>query len=366
VPVKILLLLTSVFGLTGGVHTFNRALIKATDDLASDFGLDLTVFSLLDGEVPFQSAADYMSSGRTLYRGFKGNKTEFAAAALLAGWRANRVVFGHVNFSSLACGMPRPIKSLVVHGIDVWRPLPALQKLGISQMREILSVSEYTQEAFVHFNGMPPVQFRLLPNTLDPFYSRIADGIRPSRELGLPRGHMMLAVTRLLSTEDYKRIDLVIKAMPAIARHVPDAFCVVVGHGGDRPRLEKLAQDTGVAGRVIFTGFVADELVPSYYDACDLFVLPSTKEGFGIVFLEAMYHAKACVGAIAGGIPEVVKNGETGLLAQPSSVESFVQCVVSLLGNGQERDAMGQRGKERLEREFSYEKFRARLERVLC
>ena len=95
----------------------------------------------------------------------------------------------------------------------------------------------------------------------------------------------MLAVTRLVSTEDYKRIDLVIKAMPAILRHVPDAFCVVVGHGGDRSRLERLAQETNVADRVIFTGFVADELLPSYYDACDLFVLPSLREGFGIVFL---------------------------------------------------------------------------------
>ena len=259
---EILLLLTSVFGLTGGVHTFNRALIKATDDLASDFGLEITVFSLLDGEVPVQATADYMSSGHTRYRGFKGNKMEFTAATLLAGWRANRVLFGHVNFSSLACGMPMPIKSLVVHGIDVWRPLPPLQKLGISQMREILSVSEYTQEALVHFNGMPPVQLRLLPDTLDPFYSRVADRIRPAKELGLPRGQMMLAVTRLVSTEDYKRIDLVIKAMPAILRHVPDAFCVVVGHGGDRSRLQNLAQETGVADRVIFTGFVADELLP--------------------------------------------------------------------------------------------------------
>ena len=363
---RILLLLTSVFGLTGGVHTFNRALIKATDDLASDFGLEITVFSLLDGEVPFQAAADYMSSGRTRYRGFKGNKTEFAVATFLAGWRADRVLFGHVNFSSLACGMPKPIKSLVVHGIDVWRPLPSLQKLGISQMREILSVSEYTQEALVHFNGMPPVQFRLLPDTLDPFYSRMADSIRSPKELGLPRGHMMLAVTRLMSTEEYKRIDLVIRAMPAILNDVPDAFFVVVGHGEDRSRLENLAQDMRVADRVVFTGFVADELLPSYYAACDLFVLPSLKEGFGIVFLEAMYHAKACVGAIAGGIPEVVEDGGTGLLAKPDSVDSFVRCVLRLLGNGQERDAMGRRGKERLEREFSYDKFRARLDRVLC
>jgi phosphatidylinositol alpha-1,6-mannosyltransferase len=363
---RILFLLTSVFGLTGGVHTFNRALIKATDDLAEDLTLDVTVFSLLDGEVSLQAAADYMSSGRTGYRGFKGNRAEFVAATLLAGWRADRVVFGHVNFSSLACAMPRPIKSLVVHGIDVWRLLPSFQKLGISQMREILSVSEYTQEALIHFNGMPPGQFRLLPDTLDPFYSRTAEKVRPAPELGLPRGHMMLAITRLASGEGYKRIDLVIKSMPAILAHIPDAFFVVVGKGGDRVRLEKLAQETGVADRVIFAGFVADEFLPSYYNACDLFVLPSTREGFGIVFLEAMYHAKACVGATAGGVPEVVKHGETGLLAEPSSVDSFVQCVVRLLGNREERNAMGRRGRERLERDFSYEKFRARVEMVLC
>jgi len=363
---RILFLLTSVFGLTGGVHTFNRALIKATDDLAEDLTLDVTVFSLLDGEVSLQAEADYMSSGRTGYRGFKGNRAEFVAATLLAGWRADRVVFGHVNFSSLACAMPRPIKSLVVHGIDVWRLLPSLQKLGISQMCEILSVSEYTQEALIRFNGMPPAQFRLLPDTLDPFYSRTAEKVRPAPELGLPRGHMMLAITRLANGEGYKRIDLVIKSMPAILAHIPDAFFVVVGKGGDRLRLEKLAQETGVADRVIFAGFVADELLPSYYNACDLFVLPSTREGFGIVFLEAMYHAKACVGATAGGVPEVVKHGETGLLAEPSNEDSLVQCVIRLLGNREERNAMGRRGRERLERDFSYEKFRARVEMVLC
>jgi len=365
-PMRILLLLTSVFDLIGGVHTFNRALIKATDDIASVFGLDVTVFSLLDEEVPRQAAANYMSSGHIRYKGFKGNRTKFAAAALLTGWKADRAVFGHVNFSPLACAMPKPVKSVVVHGIDVWKPLGTLQRLGVSQMREILSVSEYTQQALVRFNGIPPVRFCLLPDTLDPFYSKTAVKIRSKKELGLPQGHMMLTVTRLGGTEGYKRVDLVIKAMPTILQNVSDAFYVVVGDGADRFRLEKLGRETGVGDKLFFAGFVPDELLPSYYAACDLFVLPSLKEGFGIVFLEAMFHSKACIGARAGGIPEVVKDGETGLLAERDSVDSFAQCVLRLLRNGQERDAMGRRGKERLEQEFSYGKFRARLERLLC
>ena len=363
---KILLLVTSVFDLTGGVHSFNRALIKAFDDLAGRFDLNVTVLSFLDGDARKEQTADYMSSGRIRYRGFKGNKAGFVTAALGEACTAERVVFGHVNFSLLACGMPTSFKSLVVHGIDVWKPLSVFQKLGISQMCQILSVSEYTQSAFVHFNGMPPVRFRFLPNTLDPFYSRKALRISPASELGLPSGRMLLTVTRMARTEEYKKIDLVIQSMPFILRHIPDAFFVVVGNGDDRSRLEKLAQETGVADSVIFAGFVADQLLSSYYQACDLFVLPSTKEGFGIVFLEAMYHAKACVGVTAGGVDEVILDGETGLLAEPSSIESFVECVVRLLGNSQERDAMGHCGKSRLEREFSYEKFRARVETILC
>jgi glycosyltransferase involved in cell wall biosynthesis len=362
---RILLLVTGVFKLTGGVHTFNRALIKAMDDLADDLALDVTVFSLLDDDIPPHMAAKYMSSGHIRYKGFKGNRPRFAKAALLSGFRADRVVFGHVNFSSLASVMPKPVKSLIVHGIDVWRALRPLQKLGISQMREIISVSEYTQDALVRFNGMPPVQFRVLPNTLDPFYPGTADKVRSANELGLPKGRLMLTVSRLESTELYKRIDLVIKAMPDILHQVPDTFYVVVGHGEDRFRLATLAQEAGVADKVLFVGFVPDELLPSYYNACDLFVLPSLKEGFGIVFLEAMYHAKPCIGARAGGIPEVIDHGETGLLAKPDSVDSFAQCVVRLLNNDAERKSMGQRGMQRLAREFSCEQFRTRLKMML-
>src|ERR1700688_293880 len=131
---KILLLLTSVFRSIGGVHTFNRALIKTTDDLAEGLGLEVTVFSLLDDEVPTPAMAIYFASGQTRYRGFKGNKAAFAAATLWTGWRADRVVFGHVNFSALACAMPKPVKSLVIHGIDFWGLLQPLRKWGFSKL----------------------------------------------------------------------------------------------------------------------------------------------------------------------------------------------------------------------------------------
>jgi len=107
--------------------------------------------------------------------------------------------------------------------------------------------------------------------------------------------------------------------------------------------------------------------LPSYYESCDLFVLPSTKEGFGIVFLEAMYHSKACIGARAGGVPEVIRDGDTGILVDPSKLATEVpEAILRLLNDPALCKTMGERGRKELESNFSFSRFRDRLEQVLC
>jgi glycosyltransferase involved in cell wall biosynthesis len=117
--------------------------------------------------------------------------------------------------------------------------------------------------------------------------------------------------------------------------------------------------------KVIFTGWVSDNLLPSYYQACDVFALPSLKEGFGIVFLEAMYYAKPCIGARAGGIPEVIEDGKTGFLAEPGDANALADSLSNLLRNATLRREMGRVGQERFEREFSFRKFHERLDNVV-
>jgi glycosyltransferase involved in cell wall biosynthesis len=119
-----------------------------------------------------------------------------------------------------------------------------------------------------------------------------------------------------------------------------------------------------VTEQVRFTGRISDAELQSYFAACDLFALPSTGEGFGIVYLEAMYHAKACVAARAGGAPEVVEDGVTGLLVEPEGLSQLSSVLISLLQDDGRRTAMGQAGRIRLEREFSGESFRRRLEEL--
>ena len=106
--------------------------------------------------------------------------------------------------------------------------------------------------------------------------------------------------------------------------------------------------------------------MPLYYQACDVFVLPSLKEGFGIVFLEAMQYAKPCIGARAAAVPEVIVDGESGLLTAPGDPRSLERALTTLLTDEALRQSMGRAGLRRLETNFSFPAFRHRLEEVLC
>jgi len=365
---KILVLLTDLFDAVGGIQTFNRALVKALDEIAEERGWKMTVLVLNDrgGNT---TANRYFNPERTQYLPFSRKKSSFVASTFRESLNASIIILGHVNFAPLAAGLrllhPRLEMLLTVYGVDVWRKLSVLQLLGVKQINRILSISASTRNQMISRNGLHGKRFNILPCTLEPFYgSGIAS--RSREELSLPKGKMILSVSRLDASERHKRIDSVIEAMPEVLKKVPDAFYVVVGDGEDRQRLEEITRDAGVSDKVIFAGRVSDDLLPSYYQTCNAFVLPSLKEGFGIVFLEAMYYAKPCIGARAGGIPEVIEDGKTGFLTEPGDAKTLTDYFIRLLDNKTLRLAMGQAGKERLEREFSFERFRKRLEIVLC
>ncbi len=359
---RVVVLLTDLFDAVGGIQTFNRALVKALDDLAAERAWQLEVLVLGDRGGSELRAA-YLDP-RHGYRAAAGNRRRFIAAALRAGARADCLVFGHVHFAPLALGLRAAEKYLVVHGIEVWKRLNVLQRLGVSRMRRVLSVSRFTQGEMAARNAVPEERFVLFPNTLDPCYGSL-DGLRSRVELGIPPGPLLLSVCRLSPLERSKGIDTVLHALPAILAQHPDARYVVVGRGDDRKRLSLLARELGVGENVQFAGSVSEDDLPSYYHQCDLFILPGAREGFGIVFLEAMRFAKACIGARAGGVPEVVEENVTGLLVEPRAAAHTAHAVQRLLRDDALRQRLGLAGRERLEREFSFEAFRTRLDAAL-
>lgn len=162
----------------------------------------------------------------------------------------------------------------------------------------------------------------------------------------------VLTVSRLCSTDRYKNIDLVIEAVKQLE------FCTltIVGDGDDRSRLEALASGNM---RIAFTGNISDEDKNELYDWCDVFVLPSTKEGFGLVFIEAMQHGKVCIGANAGATPELLGRYEYGYLIEPDNLQDLKETLtkkIKYYKDAGPKDALAF---------FSYDRFKSRVKELL-
>lgn len=129
--------------------------------------------------------------------------------------------------------------------------------------------------------------------------------------------------------------------------------CEIVGTGSEEQPLRALAQSLGVADRIHFAGFVPH--AARAMRAFDLFVLPSIEEPFGLVCAEAMANALPVVASRTGGIPEVVEDGETGLLVPPADDEALAGAILRLAGDLELRRRMGQAGRRRFLQHFTVE-----------
>jgi glycosyltransferase involved in cell wall biosynthesis len=144
---------------------------------------------------------------------------------------------------------------------------------------------------------------------------------------------------------------------------VPTVTYTVVGRGTDEGRLKRLARECGVADAVRFIGAVDHPNLLREYQQCDVFILPSTREGFGLVFLEAMSFAKPIVAVAAGGPIDIVEDGKTGRLLE--SPDGVTGALLELLLNRREATEMGAHGRTRLDQVFSFERYLERWRETL-
>jgi glycosyltransferase involved in cell wall biosynthesis len=143
-----------------------------------------------------------------------------------------------------------------------------------------------------------------------------------------------------------KGLDDLLRAVPS----VPGAIFLIAGEGPDRPRLEDIARQLGIADRVRFLGFRKD--VPQLLDACDLFVLPSLYEGLPLVLLEAMAHERPIVATKVPGNDEVVADG-AGLMVPPRDPDALAAGIIALASDPARARRVAAAGRERVEASFS-------------
>jgi phosphatidylinositol alpha-1,6-mannosyltransferase len=192
----------------------------------------------------------------------------------------------------------------------------------------------------------------------DPERFRPLDALPLRERLELGKRPVLLTIARLVPR---KGIDSVLEALAAVRRAVPDLVYVVAGDGPDRERLVELARRLGVDESVRFVGAVEDAELPLWYSLGDVFVMPSRSdppdvEGFGIVYLEAAACERPVVAARAGGVPDAVADGVSGLLVEPGDRDGLARALAELLSDPARRANLGRRARERVLAELTWDR----------
>jgi glycosyltransferase involved in cell wall biosynthesis len=207
--------------------------------------------------------------------------------------------------------------------------------------------------------GAPAEKIRLVFNGTD--LRRFSPG--ENGNLSDPRfGPNMIFACRQLFPR--KGIRFLLEAAAQLKPRFPDLKIVLAGDGFERPELVRLAAELGIARDVTFLGWVANVDLPQYYRAAAVSVIPSLEEGFGIPAAEAMGCEVAVVASDAGGLPEVVEDGVTGLVVPRGNSTALAQAIGSLLADPQRRRAMGQAGRARALRLFDWDRSAEQFEEL--
>ena len=251
-----------------------------------------------------------------------------------------------------AAGARRVVAS--THGHEVgWSMLPgarqALRRIG-STTDVVTFVSKYTRSRFSAAFG-PLAALEYLPSGVDTerFRPDVVAGKEIRARYGLGDRPTVVCVSRLWPR---KGQDMLIRALPAIRRRVPDAALLLVGGGPYLDRLRALAGQLDVAEHVVFTGRVPWDELPAHYVAGDVFAMPCRThgrgldvEGLGIVYLEASACGLPVVAGNSGGAPEAVRDGVTGHVVDGRDVPSIAGRIGDLLTNPALAAELGEAGR---------------------
>ncbi len=248
--------------------------------------------------------------------------------------------------------LPSPVSS-------VYRGLRRRILVGADHL---FPVSRYTG-SLLEASGVPAERITVVSNGTDTTQFAPADATIARRDLGTESRRVILTVSRLVPR---KGIDTVLRALPRVAEEFPETIYLIGGTGTDRERLERLAADLGISTFVRFLGRLSDEELPLYYNACDLFVMPSRSdapnvEGFGIVFLEANACGKPVIGADTGGIPDAIRDGETGLLVPPDDPRALFNAILRIFRDPVFARRLGEQGRDRVVREATWDHVAGRI-----
>lgn len=325
----------SLFESKGGIQVYSANFLNAIRFIFPNSQNQV----FLKHDIPCQIASTpnttYFTSGQISPR---LRTPVFAAKLIQSSFRylPRLIVSTHLNFIFVAWVLKK-LKNIpywtVVHGIEAWNIENLQLIISLKEADLILAVSNYTRNRLLAEHNLDPNKVVLLPNTVDSdrFYITPKSDRLLQKYCLTPKQPIILTVARIEPSEQYKGYDKILAALPQIRKAIPNVHYILVGKGDDKPRIQQLINQYRIQDSVTLTGFVSDDELNDYYNLCNVFAMPSKKEGFGIVYLEALACGKPTLGGNQDGAIDALCNGTLGALVNPDDVNEIAQTLIQIL-----------------------------------
>ena len=337
---KILFLTLRVFSAKGGIEKVCCVFGKALHEICHEAQHSLEILSSHDTTKESFGNSYFPDK---LFSGFGNNRFFFVFKAVLQGIQSKLVVISHVNLLPVGWLIKKisPSTSLVMiaHGIEIWSLPLGKKKKMLDACDEILCVSQFTKDKISAFPISRKIKLTILNNCIDPFLDTQINkenifNLRKKYNLE-PTDKVLFTLARLAGNERYKGYDRVIMALATLEKKTFNIKYII---GGSSDEIERkyvldLIKEHNLEGRVILTGYIPDEELKDYFQMSDLYIMPSLNEGFGIVFIEAMYYGLPVIAGNKDGSVDALLNGALGQLVNPTDIDEIKNAIITNLEN---------------------------------
>jgi len=338
---KVLFVSLMTYSKVGGIETFNKYFIEALKENK----IETKVLSLHDN---FND--DYIKS-------YSSNKLLFIKDILLEINRYDIVVWSHVNLLPiflLSKYFTKAKHILITHGIEVWQKLDFIKNSAIKKIDKILTVSNYTKNKIVELFDIENQKIDIFPNCIK--LKNKSSKLNPYKQ-----GFNILTILRL--DESYK-LQSILNILDAIKMlNDEEIYFTIIGKGNRQDYIKEEIIKRNLENKVDLKGFIKD--TATYLEYCDIFTLISDREGFGIVYLEAMEYCKPCFSAKNCGSSDVVIDEHNGYSFKVNDIDTLVEKIKLLKNNKDLKDKLGQNGNKLLLEKFTFERYKENQKNML-
>ena len=332
---RILALVTEAYGGRGGIAAVTRDMLQA-------FAAHPNVAAIEARPLSGHDPAEW-EIGSLFAQAKPTGKAMFVIEALRAArrFKPTHIYVNHLNLTPVAAAASRARTIVHIHGIEIWTMPSTLRRRGLERADLVLAVSRDTRRRVLCRTALSPERVVVLNNSVGARF-RPVDRSGARQRFAFDERPTLLTVGRLSARERYKGHDRVIDALPSIIQLNSDLLYVIAGDGDDRPRLQAQVRRLSLESHVRFLGYLPSDDLPALYSAADLFVMPSSGEGFGVAFLEAMACGTPAVGLAAGGAPDALVLGGRALDPDVTATELAEALIIAL------REAQVQRQEDKI------------------